>query len=61
MKCKDGSDCGLGGFCHDCPTLIDYHKKCHDCGQFIPKKRWVSFDHSWKKHALCYNCLHDYD
>ena len=21
MKCKDGGDCGIGGFCKECPAL----------------------------------------
>lgn len=39
----------------------DYHKKCHDCGKFVPKKEWVPKDHRWKHHALCYDCWSNYD
>lgn len=39
----------------------DYHKQCHDCGQFLKRDRWVERDHSWKKHALCMMCLSGYD
>lgn len=39
----------------------EYHKRCHDCGQFLKKELWVSKDHKWKKHALCNDCLSNYN
>ena len=40
---------------------IDYHVRCHDCGQFLKRAQWVRKDHEWKKHALCLGCLSNYD
>ena len=37
------------------------HTKCHDCGLFLRKDLWVPKDHSWKRHALCRDCLSNYD
>lgn len=39
----------------------EYHKRCHDCGRFIARSRWVEIDHPWKKHALCLECHLLYD
>ena len=39
----------------------DCHTQCYDCGQFLKKHLWVPKDHRWKKHALCLNCLSQYD
>ena len=39
----------------------DYHTRCHDCGHFLNRNRWVCKDHSWKKHALCDECFGLYD
>ena len=39
----------------------DCHTQCHDCGQFLKKHLWVPKDHRWKKHALCLDCLSNYD
>jgi formylmethanofuran dehydrogenase subunit E len=43
--------------------LVDaeYHKKCHDCGQFVPRDRWVKKDDPRKAHALCSPCYSNYD
>jgi len=38
-----------------------YHKRCHDCGQFLKRELWVSVEHPWKKHALCRRCFELYD
>jgi len=38
-----------------------YHKRCHDCGQFVKRELWVPVDHPWKKHALCAECFSCYD
>jgi len=38
-----------------------HHVKCHDCGVFIKKELWVPKSHPWKKHALCWSCLSNYD
>lgn len=40
---------------------IGYHKRCHDCGQFLKKDLWVTKEHVWKKHALCSDCFNLYD
>lgn len=45
----------------DNDTPADFHTRCNDCGKFLKKKRWVPKDHSWKKHALCRECLSGYD
>ena len=37
------------------------HTHCHDCGRFLKKELWVQKDHGWKKHALCGDCLSNYD
>ncbi len=39
----------------------EYHIKCHDCGRFLKKGRWVKKDHPWKKHGLCDDCFSNYD
>ena len=39
----------------------DYHTSCHDCGRFLIKRLWVSKKHPWKEHALCAECLSQYD
>ncbi len=39
----------------------EHHIKCHDCGQFLPKERWVPKDHPWKAHGLCRECFNLYD
>jgi hypothetical protein len=39
----------------------DCHIRCHDCGQLLKKHLWVPKNHSWKKHALCLDCLSSYD
>ena len=39
----------------------DCHINCHDCGQLLKKHLWVPKDHRWKKHALCLDCLSNYD
>ena len=39
----------------------DFHWRCHDCGKAVKKDLWVPKDHRWKKHALCSNCLDNYD
>ena len=39
----------------------NYHTKCHDCGRFLFKEKWVSRQHPWKKHALCSECHSNYD
>ena len=39
----------------------EFHTHCHDCGKFLTKKLWVSKQHPWKNHALCAECLSDYD
>lgn len=38
-----------------------YHTRCHDCGKFLKKNRWVSKVHPWKQHALCLECHNNYD
>ena len=40
---------------------IEYHTKCHDCGRFLKKSRWVRKDHKWKAHGLCSDCFELYD
>lgn len=45
----------------DALVRSQHHTKCHDCGQFLSKDKWVSRTHQWKKHALCAECLSGYD
>ncbi len=40
---------------------IIYHKQCHDCGQFLPRDRWVRTDDPYKAHGLCRDCGIMYD
>jgi hypothetical protein len=42
-------------------SVPEFHKKCHDCGQFLERKLWVAKDHRWKQHALCTECFSNYD
>lgn len=52
-------DCGE---CDGKSTIPEeYHKKCHDCGRFLKKERWVSKDNKQKAHGLCNECLSHYD
>lgn len=37
------------------------HVNCHDCGKFVKRSEWVPKNHSWKKAALCGECLSYYD
>jgi hypothetical protein len=39
----------------------EYHKNCHNCGQFLKRDKWVRKDHEWKKHGLCAERLSNYD
>ena len=40
----------------------DYFNQCGDCGQFVPKDRWIKKDNrSGYTHALCSNCISNYD
>jgi len=34
-----------------------YHTRCHHCGRFVKRERWVPRDHQWKKFAMCGECL----
>lgn len=38
-----------------------YHNRCHDCGQLLPRIRWVPKNHPTKEHALCRQCESNYD
>jgi NAD-dependent SIR2 family protein deacetylase len=40
---------------------VTYHKKCHDCGRFLPHDRWVRTDDRRKAHGLCHDCYSLYD
>ena len=40
---------------------VTYHKKCHDCGRFLPRERWVRTDDKRKAHGLCHDCYSQYD
>lgn len=40
---------------------IEYHTNCHDCGQFVKKSERVAKDNPHKHHALCGECLSNYD
>ena len=40
---------------------IIYHKQCRDCGQFLPRDRWVRTDDKRKAHGLCHDCYSQYD
>lgn len=52
---------------HACPSETDgyvpekFHTKCHDCGKFLKKSKWVPKDHPRKEHALCSECYSNYD
>lgn len=37
------------------------HKQCRDCGQFLPRDRWVRTDDPYKAHGLCRDCGIMYD
>ena len=39
----------------------EHHKQCHDCGQFLNKDMWIRKDHPTYTHALCKNCISNYD
>ena len=39
----------------------NYHIKCHDCGMFLKKDRWVKKDDPNKAHGLCADCFSKYD
>lgn len=41
--------------------VVSYHKKCHDCGRFLPRDRWVRTDDKSKAHGLCQDCYSQYD
>ena len=36
-------------------------KQCRDCGQFLPRDRWVRTDDPYKAHGLCRDCGGMYD
>lgn len=40
---------------------VIYHKQCRDCGQFLPRDRWVRTDDPYKAHGLCRDCGIMYD
>lgn len=40
---------------------VEYHTNCHDCGQFVKKHERVAKDNPHKHHALCGECLSNYD
>lgn len=42
-------------------SATEHHIRCHDCGQFIPRDRWVRKDHPSYAHALCRKCFSNYD
>lgn len=40
----------------------DHFTHCGDCGQFVPKDRWIRKDNPRGcTHALCLSCLSNYD
>lgn len=39
----------------------DHHTRCHNCGRFLEKSRWIRKDHPSKRHALCWDCYNNYD
>ena len=41
--------------------IEEYHTKCHDCGKFLPKERWIKKDDKNKAHGLCDECESFYD
>lgn len=53
---QDDPSVGLTGL-----LSVEYHKKCHDCGQFLKKELWVRKDHPRKSHGLCGSCYSNYD
>lgn len=40
---------------------VEYHKNCHDCGQFLKKALWVKRDDPRKAHGLCRDCMQNYE
>lgn len=42
--------------------ISDYFTRCGDCGQFVKKNRWIRKDNNkGYTHALCSDCLTNYD
>lgn len=73
-KCKGG--CGAkinyGDICNDCQlcessrsapgsTAEEFHKNCNDCGQFVPKRRWIPKNTPNNERPLCMDCWCLYD
>lgn len=68
MKCKEYTTCDLrildpevAGCWDKVCNKKEYHTSCHDCGRFLKKELWIAKDHIWKKHALCRECISNYD
>ena len=40
---------------------VTYHKRCNDCGRFLPRDRWVRTDDPRKAQGLCHDCYSKYD
>lgn len=40
---------------------VNYHQRCHDCGRFLPRDRWVRTNDRRKAHGLCHDCYSKYD
>lgn len=39
----------------------EHHTRCHDCGQFVARDRWLRKDNAEGKRPLCWECLSNYD
>jgi len=38
-----------------------FYRRCGDCGVFVNKSQWIDKADKEKTHALCSDCLSDYD
>lgn len=61
--CCESTYCAVEVRTHLNDTLrgVVYHKKCHDCGRFLPRERLVRTDNISKAHGLCRSCVSQYD
>ena len=41
--------------------MDEHYKRCHDCGKFLKRSRWVIKDYACKRYALCEKCSAGYD
>ncbi len=53
-------ECG-SGWLIKLREVVEYHKRCADCGQFVEEEKWVRKDDPHKDHALCSECFGNYD